>query len=90
MAIEARRYEAGSWVGVGSGTTDANGDYDLSAVAPATIGDFNCMAVFPGVVPFAASSAEAGLGVIMAVLQPIVAIVSAVLGVALVSLGLSP
>ncbi len=63
MDIKARRYEAGAWVEVGSGTTDANGNYDISVTAPATIGDFNCMAAFPGVVPFAASSAQASLGV---------------------------
>ncbi|MBA7707670.1 hypothetical protein ES703_116546 [subsurface metagenome] len=84
MTIEARRYEAGSWKGVGSTITDANGDYDLSVVAPSTIGDYNCMAVFTGVVPFAASSAQASLEV--GVLEPIFAVAAATLGVALVML----
>lgn len=81
MEIKARR----EGVEVGNGTTDSSGNYDISVAAPATIGSFSCQAAFPGVVPFAASSAEAGLGVTKAVLQPIVAIVSAALGIVLVA-----
>ncbi|GAG60520.1 unnamed protein product, partial [marine sediment metagenome] len=46
---------------------------------------YNCQAVFPGVVPFAASSAQVGLGV-MEILKPILAVVPAAFGVALVML----
>jgi len=87
MSIIPRRYEAGAWKEVGSGTTDANGYYDVSVTAPGATGEFNCMAAFPGVVPFAASSAQASLGV--GILKPIWALASASLGVALVMLGYS-
>ena len=90
MDIVARRYEAGSWADVGNGVTDANGDYDISVTAPTTVGAYNCMAAFLGVVPFGASYAQIRLGVGMVILEPIYAVVSAVLGVALVMLGLSP
>lgn len=83
MAIKARR----EGVEVGNGTTDSSGNYDISVTAPATIGSFSCQAVFPGVVPFAASSAQASLGVGLVVLKPIWAVASTALGVALVMLG---
>ena len=69
------------------GTTNATGNYDIAVTAPTTIGAFNCEAAFPGVVPFAASSAQASLGVSMAVLEPIWAVASAALGVALIIVG---
>ncbi|GAH63079.1 unnamed protein product, partial [marine sediment metagenome] len=74
MTINARRYEAGAWKEVGSDTTDTGGNYDITVTAPVTTGDYNCMAAFPGVVPFAASSAQASLGV--GVLTPIWALAS--------------
>lgn len=69
---------------VGRGTTGTDGNYDISATAPTTTGSFNCVAAFPGVVPFAASSAQAMLGV--GVIKPILALVSAALGLALLIL----
>lgn len=87
MSIIARRYEAGAWKDVGSGTTDANGNYDITITAPGTTGEFNCMAAFPGVVPFAASSAQTSLGV--GILKPIWVLASAALGGVLVMLGYS-
>ena len=72
-------------VDVGRGTTGTDGNYDISVTAPETTGDFNCMAAFPGVVPFAASSAQARLGV--GVRKPIWVLASAALGVALIMLG---
>jgi len=87
MSIITRRYEAEAWKEVGSGTTDANGNYDITVTAPDTTGEFNCMAAFPGVVPFAASSAQASLGV--GVLKPIWALASAAIGMALIILGYS-
>ncbi len=68
MDIVARRYEAGSWADVGNGVTDANGDYDISVTAPTTVGAYNCMAAFLGVVPFGASYAQIRLGVGMVIL----------------------
>ena len=88
MDIIALRYEDGSWVDVGNGITDASGDYNISVVAPYTVGDYNCMAAFLGVDPFAASSAQGRLS--MGVLKPIWAVASAVLGIALIMLGYSP
>jgi len=85
MSIIARRYEDGAWTEVGSGTTDANGGYDITVTAPDATGEFNCMAAFPGVVPFSSSSAQASLGV--SVIKPIWALASASLGVALIMLG---
>lgn len=85
MEIKARRYEAGAWKEVGSGMTDASGNYDISVTAPLDVGEILCEAAFPGVVPFAASSAQASLGV--GVLNPIWALSSALLGIALIMLG---
>jgi len=86
MEIIARR----EGVEMARGTTDATGNYDISVTAPTTIGTFNCIAAFPGVVPFAASSAKASLGVSMAVLEPYWIVAgAATLGVALVSVSLS-
>jgi len=85
MDIIAKRYELGVWNDVGSGTTDTVGSYDISATAPLEVGEVLCEAAFPGVVPFAASSAQARLGV--GVLTPILALVSAALGIALIMLG---
>ncbi|GAI14455.1 unnamed protein product [marine sediment metagenome] len=82
MAIIARR----EGVEVGNGTTGADGSYDIVAAAPTAQGSYNCQAVFPGVVPFAASSAQVGLGVTMEILKPILAVVPAAFGVALVML----
>ena len=84
MEVIARR----EGVEVGRGTTGADGNYDIAAAAPITQGSFSCMAAFPGVVPFAASSAQANLGVSLAVLEPIWAAASAALGVALWMLGI--
>jgi len=87
MSIIARRYELGVWNDVGSDTTDASGNYDISVTAPLEVGEVLCEAAFPGVVPFAASSAQASLGV--GVLKPIWAVASAALGLALIMLGYS-
>jgi len=89
MSIIAKRYELGIWKDVGSGTTDTGGNYDISVTAPLDIGEVLCEAAFPGVVPFAASSTQASLGVSMAVLEPIWAVASAALGIALIMLGYS-
>ena len=67
MEIIARR----EGVEMARDTTDSVGNYDITVTAPTTIGTFNCVAVFPGVVPFAASSAQASLGVGKAVIEPI-------------------
>jgi len=80
MAIIARR----EGVEVGSGTTGTDGSYNISATAPTATGSFNCMAVFPGVVPFAASSAQAGLGVGVIPTQLVWAIAAAITGVSVV------
>ena len=85
MSIIAKRHELGVWKDVGSGTTDAGGNYDLSVTAPLDVGEILCEAAFPGVVPFAASSAQASLGV--GILTPILALASAALGIALIMLG---
>jgi len=84
MSIIARRYENGAWNDVGSGTTDANGYYDIAVTAPSTPGTFNCMAAFPGVVPFTTSSAKAELGV--GIIRPIWPLASAAIGTALIML----
>jgi len=84
MSIIARRYEAGAWKEVGSGTTDANGNYDIPVTAPDTTGELNCMAAFPGVVPFAASYAQANLGVGILPVQVIWALAAASVGIGLV------
>ena len=89
MSIIARRYEAGAWKEVGSGTTDANGDYDITVTAPGATGEFNCMAAFPGVVPFAASYAQANLGVGILPVQVIWVLAAASVGMALLILGYS-
>jgi len=81
MAIIARR----EGVEVGSGTTGADGSYDIAATAPTATGSFNCMAVFPGVVPFGASSADAELGVSILPFQVIWAIAAASVGIGLVA-----
>ena len=86
MEIIARR----EGVEMARGITDSAGNYDIAVTAPTTTGAFNCQAVFPGVVPFAASSAQAGLGVGMAVIEPIwIAAGATTLGITLVMLGLS-
>jgi len=85
MSIIAKRHELGVWNNVGSGTTDSSGNYDISVTAPLDVGEVLCEAAFPGVVPFAASSAQASLGV--GVLKPIWAVASAALGIALIMLG---
>lgn len=81
MAIIARR----EGVDVGSGTTGADGSYDIPATAPASTGSFNCMAIFPGVVPFAASSAQAGLGVGVIPTQLVWIIASALVGASIIA-----
>ena len=86
MEIIARR----EGVEMARSTTDSAGNYDISATAPTTIGTFNCQAVFPGVVPFASSSAQASLGVSPAVIEPPWIVAGAVaLGLALVGMSLS-
>jgi len=80
MAIIARR----EGVEVGSGTTGADGSYEIAATAPAATGSFNCMAVFPGVVPFAASSAQVSLGVGMIPTSLVLAVASAILGASII------
>ena len=66
MNIIARR----EGVDVGTGTTGSDGSYDIAVAAPTVVGSFLCMAAFPGVVPFGASSVEARLGVGV-VLEPL-------------------
>ena len=85
MEIIARR----EGVEVARGTTGADGNYDIVATAPTTQGSFTCQAAFPGVVPFAASSAQTSLGVGVAVLEPVWALASVALGAALLMLGYS-
>ena len=81
MDIIARR----EGVEVGIGTTGADGSYDIGATAPTATGSFNCMAVFPGVVPFAASSAYAELGVSIIPAQLIWSLAAASLGIGLLA-----
>ncbi len=85
MEIIARREGAE----VGSGTTGADGNYDIPATGPTTAGSFSCQAVFQGVVPFAASSADARLGVSLLAAQVVWPLVAATLGLSLVVFGLS-
>ena len=80
MEIIARR--EGSEVG--SGTTGADGNYDISATGPTAAGSFSCQAVFQGVVPFAASSADARLGVSLLAAQLVWVLVAASVGIGLV------
>ncbi len=80
MEILARREGAE----VGSGTTGADGNYDIPATGPTTAGSFSCQAVFQGVVPFAASSADARLGVSLLAAQVVWALVAASVGIGLV------
>jgi len=82
MEIIARR--EGEADDVGSGTTDTAGNYDIVATAPTTTGSFYCQAVFPGVVPFSASSADAELGVGILPVQVIWALAAASVGIGLV------
>lgn len=65
MEVIARRYDEATarWVDIGTGTTRSDGSYDVAATAPTATGTFNCMVVFPGVVPFAATYARVELGV---------------------------
>jgi len=80
MAIIARR----EGVDVANGTTGADGTFDLIATAPITQGNFTCLAVFPGVVPFAASSASVELGVGILPVQVIWSLAAASLGIGLI------
>ena len=80
MEIIARR--EGSEVG--RGTTGTDGNYDISATAPTAAGNFSCQAVFQGVVPFAASSADARLGVSLLAAQLVWVLVAASVGIGLV------
>ena len=80
MEILARREGAE----VGRGTTGADGNYDISVTGPTTAGSFSCQAVFPGVVPFAASSADARLGVSLLAAQLVWVLVAASVGIGLV------
>jgi len=80
MEIMARREGAE----VGTGTTGAEGNYDIIATAPTTPGSFNCQAVFQGVVPFAASFANAELGVGILPVQVIWALAAASVGIGLI------
>ncbi len=81
MEIIARR----EGVEMARGTTNAGGYYDIAVTAPPTIGSFTCEAAFPGVVPFAASSAQASLGV--AIQEVIWALAAISVGVALTVAG---
>jgi len=81
MAIIARR----DGVEVGSGTTGADGSYDIVATAPTAQGSYNCQAVFPGVVPFAASSVDVELGVGIVTPQLVWAIAAAIAGVSVIT-----
>jgi len=83
MNITTRRYEAEQWIDVGSGTTDANGNYDISVSAPTTPNGYNCMAIFPGVVPFASSSAITELTVGVIPFPVTLATLSLVIGIGL-------
>jgi len=80
MEILARREGAE----VGRGTTGADGNYDISVTGPTAAGSFSCQAVFPGVVPFAASSADARLGVSLLAAQLVWVLVAASVGIGLV------
>ena len=82
MEVIARRAGAE----VGRGTTGTDGNYDIVATAPTTPGSFNCQAAFPGVVPFAASSADAKLGVSIFPVQMIWGLAAASVGTALLIL----
>jgi len=81
MAIIARR----EGVEVGSGTTEADGSYDIAATAPTATGSFNCMAAFLGVAPFGASSADAELGVSILPVQVVWALAAASVGIGIVA-----
>jgi len=83
MEVIARREGAE----VGRGTTGTDGNYDVIATAPTTPGSFSCQAVFQGVVPFAASSADAELGVGIFPVQFVWALVAASVGIGLVVAG---
>ncbi|GAH73380.1 unnamed protein product, partial [marine sediment metagenome] len=61
---------------------DSSGSYDISVTAPLDVVEVLCEAAFPGVVPFAASFAQASLGI--GVIKPIWALASAALGTAIV------
>lgn len=80
MEIIARR----EGVDVASGTTGTEGNYDIVATAPTTQGSFNCQVVFPGVVPFAASSANAELGVSIIPVQLVWSLAAASVGIGLI------
>ena len=80
MEVIARR----EGVEVARGTTGTDGNYDIVATAPITQGSFICQAAFPGVVPFAASSVEAALGVSILPVQVIWGLAAASVGIGLV------
>jgi len=80
MEVIARREGAE----VGRGTTGTDGNYDVIATAPTTPGSFNCQAVFIGVVPFAASSADAELGIGIFPFQVVWPLVAASVGIGLI------
>jgi len=82
MEIIARR--EGEADDVGSGITDTGGNYDIAVTALTITGSFYCQAVFPGVVPFAASSADAELGVGIFPVQFVWALVAASVGIGLI------
>lgn len=79
MTVIARR----EGVEVSSGITGIEGDYDIVATAPITQGSFNCQAAFLGVVPFAASSANAELGISILPVQVIWSLAAASVGIGL-------
>ena len=83
MEIIARR----EGVEVARGTTVTDGYYDIPVTAPTATGSFSCVAAFPGVVPFAASYAEARLGVGMIVFPVVWALASASVGIGLLLAG---
>ena len=83
MEIIARR----EGVEVARGTTGTDGNYDIASTAPSETGSFICEAAFPGVVPFAASSARVNLGVGVVLAPLIWAIASAAVGVGLLIAG---
>lgn len=60
MTIHA--FRAG--VEVGTGTTDASGNYEITLKAPTALGTYVCMATFLGVSPFAAVETEMVLTVV--------------------------
>lgn len=80
MTVIARR----EGVDVGTGTTGTDGNYDIVVTAPITTGSFNCQTAFPGVVPFAASSANAQLGVGILPVQVIWSLAAASVGIGLI------